>query len=410
MSLIVMKFGGSSVADTDKIKFVAKKIIAKKKEGNKIVVVVSAPGNTTDDLLTMVTKITSRPQLREMDVLLATGEMVSIALLSIAIDAMGEKVISMTGPQAGIFADMTYTQARVKSIDSRKIKKQILDDKIVVIAGFQAFNSKRDITTLGRGGSDLTAVVLAATLNADLCEIYSDVDGVYTADPRVVTDAKKIAYVSYDEMLEMAGSGAQILQTRSVEIAKKFNIEVHSKNTFNESKGTVITSKEKIRRSNMETPLVSGVTFSKDNVKFTIVDLPDTPGLAAKIFSRLANINVNVDIIQSVIVNKKNNISFTVDKQDTEKTDLELNKISHEFKSASIVYDDCVAKVSIIGIGMKSNPSIAAKMFEILNNEGINIEIISTSEIKISCIINRLDMLKAVKALHKGFGFSVDNR
>ncbi|MDR3253711.1 MAG: aspartate kinase [Endomicrobium sp.] len=410
MALVVMKFGGSSVADTDKIKLVAERIIVKKKDGNKIVVVVSAPGDTTDDLLTMADKITSNPPAREMDMLLATGEMISIALLSMAIDAMGEKVISMTGPQAGIFSDAVHTRARIKKINPQKIKKQISKNNIAVVAGFQALNPKGDITTLGRGGSDLTAVALAATLKADLCEIYSDVDGIYTADPRVVKDARKIAYISYDEMLEMAGSGAQVLQSRSVEIAKKFGVEIHSRNTFNENQGTIITSEEKIRRDKMETPLVSGITFDKDNVKFTIIDLPDIPGLAAKIFGRLAKIGINIDvIIQSAAVNKKIDISFTVSRQDMKRTRLEIDKISSELKAASVLCDDHIAKVSVIGIGMKSNPGVAAQMFEILHRKGVNIEVISTSEIKISCIIDEYDVLRAVEALHKGFGLSKEN-
>lgn len=408
MPLVVMKFGGSSLADTDKIKLVAKTIIAKKRNNNRIIAVVSAPGDTTDDLFKMSYKITPSPLLREMDVLLATGEMISIALLSMAIDAMGEKVISMTGPQAGIFTNEVHMQARIKKIDFREIKKQILEGNIVVIAGFQALSYKGDITTLGRGGSDLTAVALAAVLNADLCEIYSDVDGVYTADPRVIKDAKKISCISYDEMLEMAGAGAQILQSRSVEIAKKFMVEIHSKNTFSNDCGTIITSKKKIMRSDdVETPLISSIVFDKNNVEFTIVGLPNISGLIAKIFSRLAKLNINVDIIvQSAVVNKKIDISFTVNKQDMERTHLELDKISAEFKVTSVVCDKHVAKISIIGIGIKSNPGVAAQMFDVLYREDINIKIISTSEIKISCIIDEFNTLKAIKALHKNFGLS----
>ncbi|MDR3256580.1 MAG: aspartate kinase [Endomicrobium sp.] len=407
MALVVMKFGGSSVEDADKIKFVARKIIAKKKAGNKIIVVVSAPGDTTDDLLEMADKITSNPLAREMDMLLATGEIISISLLAMAIDSMGEKVISMTGPQAGITADAGYMRARIKKINPKKIKDQLAKNSIVVVAGFQALNPKGDITTLGRGGSDLTAVALVAALEADFCEIYSDVEGVYTTDPRVVKDAKKIDCISYDEMLEMAGSGAQVLQPRSVEVAKKFGVEIHSRSTFSENQGTIITSEEKIRRKKMESLLVSGITFDKNQVKFTIIDLPDVPGVAAKIFGRLAKIGVNVDmIIQSAAVDKKNDISFTVSKQDIKKTQMELDKITIEFKVANVVCDEHVAKVSVVGIGMKSNVGVAAQMFEILYKKGINIEMISTSEIKISCIVDELDMVKAVKELHKSFGLS----
>ncbi|MDR2251632.1 MAG: aspartate kinase, partial [Endomicrobium sp.] len=366
MSLVVMKFGGSSVADADKMKLVANRIIAKKNACNKIVVVVSAPGNTTDELLEMADKISSNPPAREMDVLLATGEMISISLLAMAINAMGEKAVSLTGPQAGILADINYTRARVKKVNPKKINSLLSKNNIVIVAGFQALNPKGDVTTLGRGGSDLTSVVLAAGLEADSCEIYSDVEGVYTTDPRLVKDAKKLEYISYDEMLEMAGSGAQVLQSRSVEVAKKFGVEIHARSTFSENQGTIITSEERIRRKKMEELHVSGITFDKNQVKFTIIDLPDIPGVAAKIFSSLAKIGINVDmIIQSAAVNKKNDISFTVSRKETKKTQIELDKIASEFKASQVVCDEHVAKVSIVGIGMKSNAGVAGKMFEI---------------------------------------------
>jgi aspartate kinase len=407
MALVVMKFGGSSVADADKMKLVASRIIAKKNAGNKVVAVVSATGDTTDELLEMADKITSNPPAREMDVLLATGEMISISLLAMAIDAMGEKVVSLTGPQAGILADINYTRARVKKVNPKKINSLLSKNNIVIVAGFQALNPKGDVTTLGRGGSDLTAVVLAAGFEADSCEIYSDVEGVYTTDPRLVKDAKKLEYISYDEMLEMAGSGAQVLQSRSVEVAKKFGVEIHARSTFSENQGTIITSEERIRRKKMEELLVSGITFDKNQVKFTIIDLPDIPGVAAKIFSSLAKIGINVDmIIQSAAVNKKNDISFTVSRKETKKTHIELDKIASEFKASQVVCDEHVAKFSVVGIGMKSNAGVAGKMFEILHKKGINIEIISTSEIKISCIVDEMDMVKAVEELHKGFGLS----
>jgi aspartate kinase len=407
MALVVMKFGGSSVADADKMKLVASRIIAKKNTGNKVVVVVSAPGKTTDDLLEMADKITSNPPVREMDVLLSTGEMMSISLLAMAIDAMGEKAVSLTGPQAGIVADINYTRARVKKINPKKINSLLSRNNIVIVAGFQALNPKGDITTLGRGGSDLTAVVLAAGLKADSCEIYSDVEGVYSTDPRVVKDAKKLEYLSYDEMLEMAGSGAKVLQSRSVEVAKKFGVEIHARSTFSENQGTIITSEEKIRRKKMEELLVSGIIFDKNQVKFTIIELPDIPGVAAKIFSSLAKIGVNVDmIIQSAAVDKKNDISFTVSRKDTKKTQLELDKIVSEFKTSQVVCDEHVAKISVVGIGMRSNAGVAGKMFEILHKKGINIEMISTSEIKISCIVDEMDMVKAVEELNRGFGLS----
>jgi aspartate kinase len=407
MSLIVVKFGGSSLADADKMKLVASRIIAKKNAGNKVVAVVSAPGDTTDKLIEMADKITFNPPAREMDVLLATGEMISISLLVMAIDSMGEKAVSLTGPQAGILADLNYTKARVKKVNPKKINSLLSKNNIVIVAGFQALNPRGDVTTLGRGGSDLTAVVLATGLEADLCEIYSDVEGVYTTDPRLVKDAKKLEYISYDEMLEMAGSGAQVLQSRSVEVAKKFGVEIHARSTFSENQGTIITSEERMRRKKMEESLVSGITFDKNQVKFKIIDLPDIPGVAAKIFSSLAKIGINIDmIIQSAAVNKKNDISFTVSRKETKKMQIELDKIVSEFKASQVVYDEHIAKISIVGIGMKSNAGIAGKMFEILYKRGINIEMISTSEIKISCIVNEVDMVKAVEELHKGFGLS----
>ncbi|MDR2860551.1 MAG: aspartate kinase [Elusimicrobiota bacterium] len=411
MALVVMKFGGSSVADADKMRLVANRIISKKKLGNKVVVVVSAPGDTTDDLLEMAEKISPNPPLREMDVLLATGEMMSIALLSMAIDAMGEKVTSLTGPQAGISADDRHGQAKVKKIQPKTIHKLLNKNNIVIVAGFQAINPNGDITTLGRGGSDLTAVALAAALEADACEIYSDVEGIFTTDPRVVKEARKIDYLSYDEMLEMACSGAQVLQSRSVEVAKKFGVVINAKGTFSDNVGTIIASEEMIKkysgRKKMEAMLVSGITFDKNQVKFTIVDLPDTPGVAARIFGNLAKIGVNVDmIIQSAAVDKKNDISFTVSQQDTKKTQIELDKIASEFKATRVDSDDQVAKVSVIGVGMRSNPGVAAQAFDILSKSGVNIEMISTSDIKISCIIDEIDTMKAVEALHKGFKLS----
>lgn len=409
MALVVMKFGGSSVADIDKIKYVAGKIVAKNKAGNKVVAVVSALGDTTDNLLEMAGKITANPPSREMDILLSTGEMISISLLAMAIDSIGSRVISMTGPQAGILANADHMCAKIKKINQKKVKDQLAKNNIVIVAGFQALNPNGDITTLGRGGSDLTAVALAAVLEADSCEIYSDVEGVYTTDPRILKDAKKIDCVSYDEMLEMSGSGAQVLQSRSVEVAKKFGVEIHLRSTFSENRETIITSEKKIRRKQVEDLLVSGITFDKNQVKFTIIDLPDLPGVAAKIFGRLAKIGVNVDmIIQSAAVDEKNDISFTVSKQDMKKTQAELDGTIPEFKttSISVIYDEHVAKVSVIGIGMKSNPGVAAQMFEVLYKKGINIEMISTSEIKISCIVDEVDIVKAVEELHKSFGLS----
>lgn len=409
MALVVMKFGGSSVADAEKIKRVAGRVIKKKNEKNKVVVVVSAPGDMTDDLITMAQGVTDDPDDREMDMLLATGEQVSIALLSMAINNMGENSISLTGPQAGIYADTTYTKARITKIVPTKVKKELAKNKIVIVAGFQGINPHEDITTLGRGGSDLTAVALAAALKADVCEIYTDVEGVYTTDPRLVPDARKIEYISYEEMLEMAGTGAAVMQARSVEVGKKFNVEIHVRSTFSENTGTLITSEEKIksRRRAMEDVVVSAVTFDKNQAKLSIVDVQDRPGIAAKVFGELAKVGVNVDmIIQSAAREKYNDISFTVAKPDLKKALVCLEKEKIELRAKDILLDEKVAKVSIIGVGMRSHPGIAAKMFNTLAELGINIQMISTSEIKISCIVKDEDMARSVSELHKAFGLA----
>lgn len=404
MALIVMKFGGSSVADSEKIKHVAGKIIAKKKGGNKIVVVVSAPGDMTDDLITMSEKITSEPNPREMDLLLSTGEQVSISLLAMAIQSMGHGAVALTGPQAGIFTDSEHLKARVEKIIPKKIFSFLDKGNIVIVAGFQGLNPNNDIATLGRGGSDLTAVALAAQMEANICEIYTDVEGVFTTDPRVVKDATKIDTISYEEILEMAGSGAQVMQARSIEVAKKYGIEIHVRSTFSEKEGTYIVSEEKIGRKKMEALMVSAVTFDKNQVKFSLIDLPDIPGMAAKIFGSLAKLGINVDmIIQSAALDKKNDISFTVSKADLKRTQMKIDQLAKELKAQSVVCDEHVAKVSVVGVGMKSHAGVASKMFEILAKNDINIEMISTSEIKVSCVIDEVDLNKAVAELHKGF-------
>jgi aspartate kinase len=397
--IVVMKFGGSSVSDADKIKNVANRVIAKREKGYNIVVVVSAPGDTTDDLIELAYKITKTPDDREMDMLLSTGEQMSISLLSMAIKSKGYDSISLTGAQVGIKTDKDHTRAKIREIDTKKIKKEISNDKIVIVAGFQGVTADKDITTLGRGGSDLTAVALAAVLKAYQCEIYTDVKGVYTTDPRMIAEAKKLNKISYEEMLEMAGLGAQVMQARSIEVAKKYNVVIHVRSTFSEEEGTLITTEDKA----MEDVVVSGIAFDKNQVKFSISGVPDEPGIAAKIFHELAVNNVNVDmIIQSAAEDGKNDIAFTVHEQDLNKA-LDVLKSFKEKLSASFVYDDRVAKISIVGIGMKSHTGVAAKMFTALANQGINIEMISTSEIKVSCVIRRDSVEKSVKALHKVF-------
>jgi len=406
MPLVVMKFGGSSVADAEKIKRVAGRVIEKRKKGNKVVVVVSAPGDMTDDLIALAEGVTDSPDDREMDMLLATGEQVSIALLSMAIKSQGEDSISLTGPQAGIYADKTYTKARITKIVPTKVHKELSKGRIVIVAGFQGKNPHSDITTLGRGGSDLTAVALAAALKADTCEIYTDVEGVYTTDPRLIKNARKIDYISYDEMLEMAGSGAQVMQGRSIEVGKKFGVDIHVRSTFSENQGTLITSEEKICewRKKMEEVVVTSVTFDKNQAKLSVLDVPDHPGIAAKIFGGLAKGGINVDmIIQSAATEKRNDISFTVSRSDIKKAMAILEKVKNVLKAKNVIYDDKIAKVSIVGVGMRSHPGVAAKMFEVMAKNKINIDMISTSEIKVSCVVKEVDVVRAVEHLHKAF-------
>lgn len=402
MALIVMKFGGTSVADPEKIKLVAERIIKAKKERNQVIVVVSAPGDTTDNLLSFAKQITNNPDPRELDLLLSTGEQVSIALVSMAIKSRGYEAISLTGPQAGIYTDTFYTRARITQIRPKKILEELKKGRIVIVAGFQGLNPEEEITTLGRGGSDLTAVALAAVLKARICQIYTDVEGVYTADPRIVPQAKKLDSISYDEMLELAGSGAQVLQARAVEVAKKFNVPLEVRSTFSGNEGTLVRGGEKVMK--LEEAVVSGVSYDKNQVKLSITDVPDRPGIAAKIFGALAKENINVDmIIQSAARDKNNDISFTVTHDDLKKCLPILKKVKNELGASGVIYDDKVAKISLIGVGMRTHPGVAAKMFRTLAEEKINIEMISTSEIKISCVIKEKEIEKAVKVLHSAF-------
>ena len=403
MALIVQKYGGTSIAGPERIKRVARRIIETKKRGNKVVIVVSAPGDTTDKLVETAQQITHSPTDRELDMLLATGEQMSIALLAMAINALGEEAVSLTGGQVGIVTDETFTSAKIKKIDTRKIERELSKNRIVIVAGFQGITAKRDITTLGRGGSDLTAVALASVLKADQCEVYTDVSGVYSADPRIVPDAKKIDRISYEEMLELASLGAQVMVPRSIEVAKKFDVDIHVRSSFEDEEGTVITKEV----SRMEEVVVSGVAYDKDLVKVVITDVPDRPGIAARIFGALGAENVNVDmIIQSSAAGGVNDISFTVNRGDLKKTSDIMEKVKGETGAKGLVYDDGVAKVSIVGVGMRSHSGVASKMFSALAEENINIEMISTSEIKISCVIKEKDMEKAVRAIHRKFGLA----
>jgi len=396
-----MKFGGSSVADADRVKNVAKRVIAKKKAGNRVVVVVSAPGDMTDDLVAMAEGVTDNPNPREMDMLLATGEQVSIALLTMAIEHKGVKAVSLTGPQAGILADRFHTRARITSIRPTGILDQLKKGRVVIVAGFQGLNPNQDITTLGRGGSDLTAVALAAALKADVCEIYTDVKGVYTTDPRVEPEAQKIDQITFDEMLELAGAGAQVMQPRSIEVGKKYNIDIHVRSSFTEDEGTLITAEV----PRMEDVVVSGVAYDPKQAKITLRSLSDRPGVAGKIFGSLAEEGINVDmIIQSAPESGKNDISFTVARGDAKRATKILGDISASLKAEQVVVDDQVVKVSIVGVGMRSHPGVAAKLFQSLADAGVNIDMISTSEIKVACMVRESDGPRAVRVVHKAFG------
>ena len=359
MALIVQKYGGTSIAGPERIKKVARRIIETKKKGNRLVIVVSAPGDTTDELIKTVQQITHSPSEREMDMLLATGEQMSIALLAMAIHAHGAEAVSLTGGQVGIVTDETFTNAKIKKIATSKIEKELSKDRIVIVAGFQGITSKKDITTLGRGGSDLTAVALASVLKADQCEVYTDVAGVYTADPRIVPDAKKIDRISYEEMLELASLGAQVMVPRSIHVANKFGVDIHVRSSFSNEEGTVITREV----SRMEEVVVSGVAYDKDMVKVAITDVPDRPGIAAKIFGALGEAKINVDmIIQSSAVGEGvNSISFTVSRGALRKTLEIMEKVKKEIGAKGLVYDDGVAKVSIVGVGMRTHSGVASK-------------------------------------------------
>ena len=399
--LIVQKFGGSSVVNVGRIQNVAKRVASYRKKGYDLVVVVSALGDTTDELIELAHKINSEPSEREMDMLLSTGEQISVALLAMAIHKLGFEAISFTGAQVGIITDTSHTCARIIKINADKIKEELKKGRIVIVAGFQGVTLNQDITTLGRGGSDLTAVALAKELNADECEIYTDVEGIYTTDPRIEPKAKKIKEITYDEMLEMASLGAQVMQVRSIEVAKKFSVPIHVRSSFNDRSGTLIIEEAK----RMEDVIVSGITLNKNEAKITICNVPDRPGIAARIFKELSSNGVNVDmIVQNVSHIRQTDISFTVNKIDVQKTMRIAKKVARGIKSGEVLEDQDIARVSVVGVGMKSHPGVAAHMFDILAKNKINIEMISTSDISISCIIKKKFGELAVKALHKKFG------
>lgn len=401
MGIIVQKYGGTSVGSLEKIKFVAGKVAKRYREGNDVAVVVSAMSGETDKLIRLAKEISPSPDPREMDVIVSTGEQLTIGLLAIALKDLGIPARSLLGFQIGIKTDDAFMKARILDIDKEALKKVFEAKEVAVVAGFQGITENLDITTLGRGGSDTSAVALAAVLGAELCEIYTDVDGVYTCDPNICEKARRLDKISYDEMLEMASLGAKVLQTRSVEFAKKYNVPILVKSTFTDEGGTLTTQED----TEMEKEVVSGITYDKNEAKITILGVQDKPGVAAKIFSPLAEKNINVDmIIQNVSADGKlADMSFTVTKTDFEKALGIVRHLSGEIGARDVVGDPSIAKLSIVGVGMRSHAGVASKMFRSLSDVGINIQMISTSEIKVSCVIDEKFIELGVRVLHEAF-------
>ena len=401
MARIVQKYGGTSVGDIERIKRVAERIKAARDEGNQLVVVVSARSGVTNELIARARAIHEHPSDREMDMLLATGEQETIALTAIALHALKVDAVSYTGAQAGIFTDAVYTKAKIKTINARPIEHDLKAGKVVIVAGFQGINEDGQITTLGRGGSDLTAIALAAAVKADKCEIYTDVDGVYTADPRVVKDARKLAEISYDEMLELASSGSKVMQSRSVEFAKKYDVVFEVRSSFNHNPGTIV--KEEVVY--MEQVVVRGVAVDKDQAKVIVSNIPDKPGSAAKVFRALAEANVIVDmIVQNIGHHGVANLTFTVPQGDSHRAREALEPVFTELGGGEVAIHDQIAKLSVVGVGMKTHSGVAATLFQTLADQGVNIELISTSEIKISVVIAASRADAAARAAHAAFG------
>lgn len=404
MSIIVCKFGGTSVASTERIQNVAKRLIAKRQEGHRVVAVVSAMGKTTDELVSLAKALNSNPPAREMDRLLSTGEQVSMTLLAMAIEARGYKSISFTGRQAGIKTDGTHNKAKITAINSKRILSALDEGYIPVIAGFQGIDANDDMTTLGRGGSDTTAVAVAWGIGADVCEIYSDVDGVYTSDPRVCPRARKLDQISYDDMLELSSAGAGVLQSRAVEFAKKWNVVIHSRSAFSDAEGTYIKEDP-----DMEEAVITGIAHDTSEVKLTLRGIPDTSGVAAKMFSALASNMVNVDmIIQNTSFDGLANISFTCPRADLPRAEEALGRLVMEIGAAGYIVDDNIAKVSLVGTGMKSQPGVAARAFTTLGENDISIISVSTSPIRLSVIVSADQATDAVRCLHTAFGLDSD--
>jgi aspartate kinase len=400
MAIVVQKYGGSSVADADKISNVARRVAASFNKGNKVVVVVSAMGDTTDDLIELASKINPNPEPREMDLLLSTGEIVSSTLLAMALHAMGFSAVALSGPQAGISTDSAFSRARITGIEPRRIVKELEKGNIVIVAGFQGITPDNDIATLGRGGSDTTAVALAASLKARVCEIYTDVEGVYTADPRLVPDARKLDEIGYEEMLEMATSGARVMHHRSVELGQVFNMPIMVASSMVEKPGTIIHGGKNMEQRNK----VRGIAHDMDVAKITVAGVPDRPGIAAAIFTPLARAGISVDtIVQNASANNITDLTFTIIKKDLFKAMEIIGPVAREIGAKECLSDSKLGKVSIIGTGMQNNPGYAAKMFQTLYAQDINIQLITTSEIRITCIIAEDKVKEAVKALHKVF-------
>jgi aspartate kinase len=401
MALVVQKYGGTSVGDVERIRNVARRVVNTRNQGHEVVIVVSAMAGETDKLIRLAQQVTPSPDEREMDVLVSTGEQVSIALLAIALKDMGAEAKSYLGFQIKIATDSAFGKARITGIESEKMLRDLKNGRVVVVAGFQGVDESDNITTLGRGGSDTTAVAIAAALKADVCEIYTDVDGVYTTDPNICSKARKLSKISYDEMLEMASLGAKVLQIRSVEFAKKYDVPIHVRSSFNDNPGTIVCKEDK----EMERVVVSGVTYNKNEAKIEIMRVPDVPGMAAKLFKPIADANIVVDMIIQTSSTEKGcaDIAFTVPKSDFAKTLQIIKNTIKELGGEEVKSNEDIAKVSIVGVGMRSHSNVATQMFSALAKEGINIQMISTSEIKISCIIDSKYTELAVRALHDAF-------
>ena len=404
MSLVVQKYGGTSVGTPERILNVARRIIATQEAGNQVVAVVSAMSGVTDNLIGLARAVSPTPAEREMDVLLATGEQTTIALTSMAINALGKKAISLTGAQAGITTDGVHTKAKIANITPREIKRYLDDNCIVIVAGFQGETTDGRITTLGRGGSDLTAIAIASAIKADVCQIFTDVDGVYTCDPRIVKGARKLPEIAYDEMLEMASSGSKVMQSRSVEFAKKFGVVFEVRSSFNNNPGTIV----KEENAGMENVVIRGVSVERNQAKVTIAQVPDKPGTAARIFTALAEANIIIDmIVQNVSVQGTTDISFTLNKDELPKAHDTLCPVVKEIGALDLIAVDGIAKLSVVGIGMRSHSGVAAKLFECLSAGGINIQMISTSEIKIAVVLDEAIVNDAANLAHDAFGLGV---